>query len=77
MNHYIKLPNGRYLVLAYDENELSIASSFDGKTVHAYICSIGGSGTMVLPNSSDAGEAFHGLKPNGEEAPEYSHSLWE
>lgn len=77
MNHYIKLPNGRFLVINYQENEVSIGSSYNGEEVSGYICQIGMSGTMVTPNAGEAVEAFVGLEPNDEAPPEYSHSQWE
>lgn len=74
MNHFIKLPNGRYLVLAYDKDGLFIGSSFDGKSVYAWICIIDGAYTAVLPNSSDAGSAFEDLEQFKTIAPMVTHS---
>jgi hypothetical protein len=55
MKHQIRLSNGRVLQIEEGEDCLHIAAIHNGD-VDAYICRIDKSGTLVMPNSGDAGE---------------------
>lgn len=53
MIHRVKLTNGRVLLIEEDTSSLHIASEMTNHPgeVEGYICTISGSGVLVMPNS--------------------------
>ncbi len=72
-SHYVKLPNGNFLVLRYRDNAILLGVSRDGDETDSHICLVGEHDTVLYGNYSPA-DALYGLVFDSDVPPAYSHS---